>query len=745
MQPRYLVLAVLLFLGGCQTSPIGTPTIADTPETALQTAAKVFHKSHDVKVIIDAFDIPHVLAANPNEAYFAQGFLHAYFRLWQMEYRARLAEGTSGVLTVGTLTSDDLFAQKGDLLAAALKIESEILKDPEMRGVALAYCEGVNARIRQLNEQTTPDQYRRNGLQPRPWSPLQIALSIVSSTWGQARPANELRLDTIRKSLTRSTFQHFFPLPGKMKMSVAPDQKERTHRYSLALNRLQSGLDTGSNAFSVHGSRTATGTPIIANDFHLDYVVPTLILPMQLAANSLNVFGATSIGIPGVISGTNSRLAWTVVNSMADTTDWFRLKFRDSSKQEYRWNGRWRRVDSQIRKTTLIDGTVARVEVRMTEAGPLLPVGSNGEELALSWVGAFGKTTFLPFILLPKLVRTDACGDGALLASLSHVVLTCTDRTGSISDWWGGLIPNRSKSRDPRTITDAESSEQAWSGYSLIAKYLGNTKIIDYSVNANSAPDHIDNSSNFYLGWEFSPPFRRNRIIDLLQSSTKLEAPEAIRIQSDITDYRHGKLANLLPLAFEQDAGHCEKMLALTLKNWDGQYGVNSSLASLYQDLIAGAERRLVPSSIGVFGEQLGSVRMSLFQTLRDGLKTKNREVIAAVRSSATELCRAETKRPPWGRTNRALFQIFGATDGSQFEEIEAPGATSTVFSQGRIRGTVWRIVTQLDGRQRIWFSSIGQLNNGTGRLIDTQWTQHWSKQEMVEVRFFEPSDFASH
>ncbi len=746
MQPRYLALSILLVIGGCQTSPIGAPTVSETPGVALQSAAKEFDRSLHVKVIVDTFDIPHVLAAGAGGAYFAQGFLHAYYRLWQMEYRARLAEGTSGLLTVGSLTSDDQFAQKGELLAAALKIESEILKDPEMKSVALAYCDGVNARIRQLHEQTIPEQYRRRGLRPRPWSPLQIALSIVSSTWGQARPADELRLDTIKKSVSRSDFQQFFPLPGKKKVSDTTNQHEKKHQYNLALEQLRSSRDTGSNSFAVHRSRTAAGAPIVANDFHLDYVVPTLLLPMQLTADSLNVFGATSIGIPGVMSGTNSRLAWTVVNSMADTTDWFRLKFRNSTKQQYRWNGRWRRVDSRIRETTLSDGTVARVEIRMTEAGPLLPVGSNGEELALSWVGAFGKTTFLPFILLPKIAHTDACGDNALLANLSHVVLTCADNTSSIGEWWGGLIPNRARNRDPRTVNDAESSEQAWRGYSLAAKYIRRTNIIDYSVNANSAPDPIGNSSNFYLGWEFSPPFRRNRIIDLLQSSTKLQASDAIQIQSDIIDYRHGKLASLLPVAFEQDAdnGSCEKTLALNLKNWDGAYRLDSLLAPLYQDLIGAIERRLVPSAIGAFGEQLGSVRLSLFQTLSDGLMVKNRDVIEAVRSSANEICRFGTKRQTWGKTNRAQFQTFGATNDNAPEEIEAPGATSTVFSQSRARGTVWRMVTQLDERPHIWFSSIGQLDRGTRRMIDTQWTQRWSQQEMVEVRFFAPPDFSS-
>lgn len=746
MRLRYLLLTLVLLATGCRTSPILEPTAVDTPEAALRNAANGFGKSSKIKVTIDTSGIPHILADTANGAYFAQGFLHAYFRLWQMEYRARLVEGTSGLLTSGTLTRDDQFAQKGDLLAAAIKIESEILKDPEMKGAALAYCEGVNARIRQLNARTMPDQYRKRGLQPRPWSPLHIALSIVSSAWGQARPANELHLDSIKNLISKDEFQRFFPLSGQLTTSETTTPHEKRREYSFFLNQLQSSLSTGSNAFSIHGSRTVTGKPIVANDFHLDYIVPTLLLPMQLVTDQFNAFGSTSIGIPGVISGTNRHIAWSVVNSMADTTDWFRLTFRDPSHQEYKWNGQWRRVDSRFRETALSDGTVTRIEIRMTEAGPLLPIGSNGEELALSWIGAVGKTTFLPFILFPKAERTETCGDSALLASLSHVVLTCADQSNSIGEWWGGLIPNRAKKRDPRTVVEVESSRQIWSGYSSAQTRLRRTNIRDFSVNANSAPDHVSDSLSFYIGWEFSPPFRRNRIVDLLRSHTKLHTSDAIQIQSDITDYRHSELGNLLPLAFEQstDDGSCEKTLALDLKNWNARYEFGSVLASLYQDLVSAIERRLVPSAIGAFGEQLGSVRMTLFQTLRDGLKTKNREVIAAVRSSAAELCRVGTKRQPWGTTNPAQFHTFGATDGSPYEEIEAPGATSTVFSQGRIRGTVWRMVTQLDKRPRIWFSSIGQLNSETGGLVDTQWTQRWSKQEMVEVRFFEPSDFSS-
>lgn len=52
-------------------------------------------------------------------------------------------------------------------------------------------------------------------------------------------------------------------------------------------------------------------------------------------------------------------------------------------------------------------------------------------------------------------------------------------------------------------------------------------------------------------------------------------------------------------------------------------------------------------------------------------------------------------------------------------------------------------MVTQLDERPSIWFSSIGQLESGVGQVANSQWTQRWSKQEMTEIRFFEPSDFS--
>lgn len=745
MRLQNLALTAFLFTSGCQTSPVDTPKPTKAPGIALQIALRGLDHPPNIKVVVDTFDIPHVLADTNRGAYFAQGFLHAYFRMWQMEFRARMAEGTSGLLTVGSLTNDDQFAQKAELLAAALKIESEILKDPEMNIAATAYCEGVNARIRQLDAQTTPEQYRQRGLQPRPWTPLQIALSIVSSTWGQARPADELRLDAIKKSVSEQDFQQFFPLHGNSKITSAIRSNKEHRQYTLALDRLQSSLDTGSNAFSIHGSRTATGKPIVANDFHLDYIVPTLLLPMQLVADRFNVFGATSIGIPGVMSGTNRHLAWTVVNSMADTTDWFRLKFRNRSKQEYRWNGKWRRVVSRIRETTLNDGKIARVEIRTTEAGPLLPVDSNGDELALSWIGASGKTTFLPFVRLPQMERADACGNDALLASLSHVVLTCADRTNSIGEWWGGMIPRREKNHDPRIVTDAESSQQVWRTYTLAGRKVHKTNVTDYSVNANSAPDRVGNSLSLYLGWEFSPPFRRNRIVDLLKSKAMLRASEVIHIQSDIIDYRHRELVNLLPLAFKQnsDNGSCEKGLALNLKNWDGTYNVDSLRAPLFQSFIAAVEHRLVPSTIGVFGEQLGSVRLALFEILRSGLITEKREVIEAVRLSATETCQFGTKRQAWGKINPVQLRTFGAADTAKSEELEAPGATSTVFSQGRVRGTVWRMVTQLDERPSIWFSSIGQLESGVGQVANSQWTQRWSKQEMTEIRFFEPSDFS--
>jgi penicillin amidase len=312
-------------------------------------------------ITVDESGIPHVRATSERELYFEQGWLHARERFFQMDHNRRLASGTlAELLGVAALPSDVQMRTIGLRRAAQRSLDAT---SPRTRAILEAYVDGVNAWLQLDNR---PPEYGALGLSSiAPWTPvdsivvgkllafllsfdLDIARTVALQSYVQAGTiAGFNGVALFSQDLWRSAgFDPAATVPDADQAPAASAKTDHqrgmenahTHRAeALDLMReylkearkvpvLQQVLDRaergGSNLWAVSGRLTQHGVPMIANDPHLPLGTPSTFMPMGLRFDE-PVFGSTVPGVPGVVHGYNSRIAWGSTNNLVDVTDTF--------------------------------------------------------------------------------------------------------------------------------------------------------------------------------------------------------------------------------------------------------------------------------------------------------------------------------------------------------------------------------------------------------------------------------------
>ena len=246
-------------------------------------------------VNFDARGVPHIHAASQEDAFIAQGYITAQDRLWQMDSLRRLAGGNlAEIVGPGALELD---RESRQLRLRRIAEEGYTRLTPEDRSALAAYTLGVNEFIAtHLND--LPVEFTLLGYQPKPWSVVDCLLVCLN----------------MYRNLT-TTWRNDI---AKHNMLVNGDKDKVNYLFAA-----RSGDEPlpGSNGWAVAGSRTASGKPILSNDMHLEYSLPSVWYMTHLDAPGMDVSGVCLPGVPGVVVGHNQRIAWGITNLGFDVQD----------------------------------------------------------------------------------------------------------------------------------------------------------------------------------------------------------------------------------------------------------------------------------------------------------------------------------------------------------------------------------------------------------------------------------------
>lgn len=416
-----------------------------SPQTGFWQAAEAIGESRNedlqfaalkgrVNVYLDERLVPHVFAEQDEDAYFVQGYLHAKYRLWQMELQTYAAAGRiSEHLGANPkfMTFDREQRRSGMVFAAenALKVFES---DPQSKASCDAYTAGVNAYINNLTETTLPIEYKLLGYKPEPWSNLKIALFLKQMSKTLAGYDDDLEHTA---SKPRLRFEDLMQLDKQVPDSLLPIVPKGTLFDAPGITPLKPATadslyfekpDTikvkqvskpnplnGSNNWVVSGKKTASGKPILCNDPHLELTFPSIWYEMQISTPSMNVYGATFPGSPNVIIGFNDNIAWGVTNAQRDVRDYYEIEFKDESRKEYKYNGAWQATDFRVDTIKVKGGADVYDSVAYTVFGPVVydknfsTKLSNNKAIALRWTAHDPSNEGLTFYKLNRAKNYD--------------------------------------------------------------------------------------------------------------------------------------------------------------------------------------------------------------------------------------------------------------------------------------------------------------------------------------------------
>lgn len=331
-----LVLLVVLVCGAGYYYFVKLPL----PKTDGEIEIKGLHEP--VKVFRDRWGVPHIYAKNEHDLFMAQGFVQAQDRLWQMESSRRLAAGRlSEILGPLTLGLDRLLRTLGLMRAARLELASY---DTSHLEILKAFAEGVNAFIDQ-SKGRLPFEFRLLKVAPEPWRPedsiawAKMMALLGGKNWQeeivQAMLDQKLGAEKARKLLGHNQPESPTIIPSGMNLaSLWPMQR---HMPGASV----SAFGGGSNNWTVAGSRTETGFPLLANDMHLALRVPSVWYEIHLTGGDYNVIGLSLPGVPGIIAGHNADLAWGITFGYADVQDIYLERMNPDNPGQYLYKDQW--------------------------------------------------------------------------------------------------------------------------------------------------------------------------------------------------------------------------------------------------------------------------------------------------------------------------------------------------------------------------------------------------------------------
>jgi penicillin amidase len=594
-----------------------------------------------VTVRKDERGIPYIEAKNEADLYFAQGYMTASDRLWQMDILRRSMRGElAEIFGSAVLEEDKRHRIYG--FAKIAEASTANLSGP-VRAALEAYASGVNAFIESRDGKTLPPEFQILGYRPRAWTSAdsivigKLFAEALSTTW----PTDIMRaaLSAVPPEKRNILLQETSPLdvilvgsdrPGKDK----PERKTagRSSQASAPLSEAEikaTLLETASiqetmkgslervgmymedravsNNWVVAGKRTATGKPLLANDPHLPASAPSIWYMTHLSAPGLRVAGITAPGAPGIILGHNERIAWGGTNLGPDVQDLYREKFDPGNPRRYLTPSGWRETEVRheeikVRKGFTDTATVIEpLDVTVTRHGPII-LEKGGARYALRWTALDAQAVeFEAFYYINR--ARDWDGFRAALKKYFGPTqnFIYADTGGHIGYYGAGNIPIR-KSGDGSVPYDGSTDAGDWTSFIPFDKL---PHLYDppkgFILTANQRI--VGQDYPYFLTHEWTPPYRAHRIQDLLQAKGKLTVEDFRAIQGDTYSYAAENFVRAAALIARQTppASVDEKWrdAVLALEKWDRHVDTDSHEALLAILMRDAFRRRVIQAGLG--------------------------------------------------------------------------------------------------------------------------------------------------
>lgn len=568
----------------------------------------------EVTVYRDEYGIPHIYAQNQDDLFFAQGYVHAQDRFWQMEFWRHIGQGRiSEIAGESTVSSDEFIRTMGWNRIAADSLAYYEEEAPEFMAILDAYSAGVNAYIDQNRDQLSLN-YTILGLvnepwEIEPWTPLNtISWAVVMSDDLSGNWSDELQRAELIKEFGEATVANLLPrYPYDDRPVIAPTEAmPHVEEASTAPGNtvidwdrvdtnivgevppdgfaLGNGPFVGSNNWVVSGEHTDTGLPLLANDPHLGIQMPSIWYEVGLHGPGWDVTGFSFAGVPGVIIGHNDQITWGVTNVGPDVQDLYIEKINPSNPRQYEFMGEWEDMEIVEEVIKVNGGEDVVLEVRLTRHGPIINeiVDGQSDVLAMKWTAHEPSRILQSVILLNQAQNYEEFRDALRFWDIPSQNVIYADVEGNIGYQVPGLIPIR-ENGNGLTPVPGWTGEYEWEGWIPYEELpaLFNPEW-GYVVTANNAV--VDREYPYMISLYWADGDRAERIANMIEAAIDegpITADDFARIQFDSKSMVAQSYVPLFE-GLSSDDGQVQAALE-RLRGWDLQLRRDSVPAALFE------------------------------------------------------------------------------------------------------------------------------------------------------------------
>lgn len=571
----------------------------------------------EVKIFRDEFGIPYIEAKNENDLFFALGFVHAQDRLFQMDITRRAGMGRlSEILGSQALEFDLMFRTTGfnELAKKLYENASE-----ESKNICKSYTNGINAYLVK-NSGNFSIEFDLLNYQPEKWEPYQVYLIARLVAWElnigwwvdvvyaqlqnklssekliQLFPDYPIHAPTIIKQSSVKNFANKFSNIGFTLPSEKNFYAENTlnqlkvfFETNLRLRKFLGFNETysGSNSWAVGPKLSISGKPILANDPHLMYSLPSKWYIVSLNSPTLKVSGVTIPGSPSIVIGKNENIAWGLTNLMLDDCDLF-IEQLDGTNSKYFVDGNWKNLIIKTDTIKVKDSSDVIIQIKSTHRGPVINLANKflsqskfQKVISMKWTGFDLSDELLTFYKINKAKDYKEFKEALRYFNCPAQNFLCADSKGNIFYKAAGKIPIRNYSNFllPLDGTTSSNDWQSYISFENLPEVLNPEQGFIATNNNPPTQEFINIIGNI---WE--PSSRAERINELLRSKNQFSIDDFKRFQNDLVSPYAKNISSHIVKSFENTEllNRNLKKVVTSFKEWNGELKKYDPLAAVY-------------------------------------------------------------------------------------------------------------------------------------------------------------------
>lgn len=739
----------------------------------------------NVSVYFDNQRIPHIFADNDQDLYFTQGFLTARDRLWQMDFQTRFAAGRLSEVIGPKALELDRFQRRMGMAYGAENMTNEMMKDPVVAEMMNAYAAGINAYIESLKPGDYPIEFKILDYAPEKWTPLNSALLLKLMSATLASGSNEFYMSNILNKYGADVVKDLFPdypfredpiVPAGTKWDFkalqapkAPADGGLAKLSGIKTKEKEEGI--GSNNWALSGSKTVTGSPMLANDPHLDLTLPAIWYQIQLIGPDQNVCGVSIPGAPGVIIGFNQYVAWGVTNVASDVLDWYQVQFKDNKHQSYWYNNEWNPLKTRIEEIKVRGSETKLDTVYYTHHGPVVYLQNQKpkdfakannipEGFALKWVAHQGSNDVRTFYQLNRarnykdyrqaLSYFSAPAQNFLFASIDNDIAMTPN----------GYFPLKWKNQG-KFLLDGSLPENDWQGR-IPAEQNPTVKNPERGFVSSANQFSTDPTYPYYLNWEYSGYERGHRINNRLTVMSKANVDSLRNLQNDnYSIFAQNVLSTFIGGVDKRKLNSREQKAFDIVNKWNKFYHADAIGASIFEIWRKRLEEEIWDDEFGDpntpmrYPSRDVTVQLLLskpdaqwFDNVKTPQKeTKNDLILKAFKFSVDSLTRTYGpmgEKWQWANVKHTHVPHLAKIAGFGTKTLMNGGSKLSVNAVSESNGPSWRMIVALGKDLKAYGVYPGGESGNPGSFFYDDQVDTWAEGQLHELLYLRSKEQAS-